>query len=200
MSVILIMVVSIVLLGLYIKDLKKVSFTTKNIVTIGMFSAISYILYMIEFIKYPQGGGITLFSMVPTMLLAILYGRGIGATGGLIFGLLKLLNGFNVVHPAQFILDYFLATMALGLAGEFGSDKKVDIVKGGLLASGLCVLSSIISGIVFFGKYAPEGMNVVVYSCIYNISSLGVEGILSTIILTLLPIKRLKKAKNLANN
>ena len=82
MTSILIILISIGLFWIYIKDINKAKFTTKEIVVIAMFSAISFILYMIQFIKYPQGGGITLFSMLPTMLLAILYGRCAGVTGG----------------------------------------------------------------------------------------------------------------------
>lgn len=199
MSSLIIIAISLVLFYLYIKDIKNNKFTTKDIVTVGMFSAISLVLYNIAFIKYPQGGGITLFSMVPTMLLSILYGRSVGVTGGLIFGLLKLLNGFNVVHPAQFLLDYLLSAMALGLAGSFGSDKK-NIIKGGLMAISLSVFASIVSGVVFFGQYAPPGMNVVLYSCIYNISSAGVEGILSVIVMAMIPISRFKKVLKLADS
>lgn len=200
MSSVVIIIISLVMLFMYAKDINKKKFATKEIVMIAMFSAISFILYMIQFIRYPQGGGITLFSMLPTMLLAILYGREAGLTGGLIFGLLKLLNGAYVVHPAQFLLDYILSNMALGLAGEFGRAKKSDMFKGCLFASSLSVLISIISGVVYFGQYAPEGMNIVLYSCIYNISSAGVEGLLSSIILVLLPIKRFQKVLKLSTN
>lgn len=200
MSSVVIIIISLVMLFMYAKDINKKKFSTKEIVIIAMFSAISFILYMIQFIRYPQGGGITLFSMLPTMLLAILYGREAGLTGGLIFGLLKLLNGAYVVHPAQFLLDYILSNMALGLAGEFGREKKSDMFKGCLFASSLSVLISIISGVVYFGQYAPEGMNIVLYSCIYNISSAGVEGLLSSIILVLLPIKRFQKVLKLSTN
>lgn len=200
MSSVVIIIISLVLLFMYAKDINKKKFSTKEIVMIAMFSAISFILYMIHFIRYPQDGGITLFSMLPTMLLAILYGREAGVTGGLIFGLLKLLNGAYVVHPAQFLLDYILSNMALGLAGEFGREKKSDMFKGCLFASSLSVLVSIISGVVYFGQYAPEGMNIVLYSCIYNISSAGVEGLLSSIILILLPIKRFQKVLKLSTN
>lgn len=200
MSSVVIIIISLAMLFMYAKDINKKKFATKEIVMIAMFSAISFILYMIQFIRYPQGGGITLFSMLPTMLLAILYGREAGLTGGLIFGLLKLLNGAYVVHPAQFLLDYILSNMALGLAGEFGREKKSDMFKGCLFASSLSVLISIISGVVYFGQYAPEGMNIVLYSCIYNISSAGVEGLLSSIILVLLPIKRFQKVLKLSTN
>lgn len=186
--------ISVVLLVLYLIDLTKHKLTIKMMTIVSMCSAISYVLYLIEFIKYPQGGGISLFSMLPVMLLSILYGRTAGLTGGFIFGLLKLLNGATVVHPAQFLLDYVLSAMALGLAGTFGTDKKIKIIFGGLFAVALSVLIYIISGVVYFGQYAPEGMNIWIYSIIYNCTSAGVEGLLSVIILAILPIKRIKKA------
>ncbi|MCD3351048.1 energy-coupled thiamine transporter ThiT [Clostridium botulinum D/C] len=188
----IIMAINILLLLIYVLQLKKEKFTTKRMVIVSMFSGLSFILYMIPFVKYPQGGGITLFSMLPTMLLAILYGNAAGLTGGAIFGLLKLINGATVVHPAQFLLDYILSTMALGLAGSFGSDKKYKIAIGGLLGVILSVLVNIISGAVYFGQYAPKGMNVWLYSTIYNGSSAGVEGIVSVVLLVILPIKRFK--------
>lgn len=184
----------------YLKGLKNTKFTTKTVVMIGMFSAISYILSMIEFIKYPQGGGISLFSMLPTMLLSVLFGNTVGITGGLIYGVLKLLKGVYIIHPAQFLLDYILPTMLLGLAGSFGKEKKSKVILGCLFAVVLSVSMNIISGCVFFGDYAPEGMNVFVYSFLYNVSSQGVEGLLSALIIGILPLERLNRAINLSSN
>lgn len=184
----------------YLKGLKNTKFTTKKVVMIGMFSAISYILSMIEFIKYPQGGGISLFSMLPTMLLSVLFGNTVGITGGLIYGVLKLLKGVYIIHPAQFLLDYILPTMLLGLAGSFGKEKKSKVILGCLFAVVLSVSMNIISGCVFFGDYAPEGMNVFVYSFLYNVSSQGVEGLLSALIIGILPLERLNRAINLSSN
>lgn len=193
----LILASCIVVLGLYFMNLNKEKITTKMIVIIGMISALSFVLYLIQFIRYPQGGGISLFSMLPVMLLAILYGRTAGLTAGMIFGLLKLLNGATVVHPAQFLLDYILSTMVLGMAATFGSDKKVNIILGSLFAVVLSVAINILSGAVYFGQYAPKGMNVWWYSTIYNCTSAGVEGILSVIIIAILPINRIRKIINL---
>ncbi len=184
-------IVAIGILLIYIIDLKKQKFNIKTVVTIAMFSAISLVLGMIQIIKYPQGGGISLFSMLPTMMLSLLYGRRVGVTGGVIFGLLKMLYDPFVVHPIQFILDYVLSNMALGLAGVFGKEKKVNIILGGLLATALSVFASVISGVIFFGSYAPEGMNLWLYSTIYNFTSGGVEGIMTTILIGFLPMKRL---------
>lgn len=185
-----IVLVSVVISCLYLVDLKKHKLNIRTMVPIAMLTALSYILHMIQFIKYPQGGGITLLSMMPIMLLSLLYGRVAGVTGGLILGLFKLLNGGFIIHPLQLLLDYIFSNMAVGLAGVFGNDKKIKIIWGCLLASSLSVFISIISGVVFFSQYAPPGMNVWVYSFIYNFTSAGVEGILTIIVISTLPIKR----------
>lgn len=178
---------------LYGISLKKNPLSTKKLVAIGMYAAIGFLLYLIHFISYPQGGGITLFSMLPIMLLSIFYGPTTGVTGGLVFGLLKILNGAFIVHPVQFLLDYILANMALGLAGVFGTNTRLKTNIGAFIAVALSVFVSILSGVVFFGQYAPSGMNIWIYSCIYNISSAGVEGILSIIFMNFLPLIKLKK-------
>lgn len=200
MSIYLIGSISIVLIILYLIDLKRHKIKTREITMIGMSVAISYVLYMIPLIRYPQGGGITLFSMLPIMLLSLVYGRTIGVTSGLIFGLLKLLNGAFIIHPVQFILDYLLSTMALGLAGSFGINKKYKILLGAFMASGLSTLICVISGAVFFGQYAPKGMNVWIYSLIYNVSSMGLEGLMTSVILALMPINLLVKRMNPGKN
>lgn len=200
MDVYLVALIEFILLALYILDLRKHKITTKEIVMIGLNVAISYVLYIIPLVRYPQGGGITFFSMLPIMLLSLVYGRTIGVTGGLIFGLLKTLNGAFIVHPVQFFLDYILANMALGLAGIFGVDKKYKIFLGSFMAGALSTFISVVSGVVFFGQYAPPDMNLWIYSIIYNVSSAGVESFLTTIALTLMPIQSLaRRMKPLSN-
>ena len=83
--------------------------------------------------------------------------------------------------------------MAFGLAGILGNDTRLKINIGSFIAVVLSVFISIISGVVFFGQYAPSGMNVWIYSCAYNISSVGVEGILSIIVMNFLPLVKLKR-------
>ena len=188
---------TLLLAVLYVKETRKTKFTTKKIVVIGIFSGISFILSMIEFIKFPQGGGIALFSMMPIMVVSLLFGKGEGLTAGLVYGLLKLLNGAYVVHPVQLLLDYVLANMVLGLAGSFGRDKKIKVVLGCLMASMLSLLCSVLSGVVFFGEYTPEGMNVWIYSIVYNFACVGIEGILCTILVVFMPLARIAKQAKL---
>lgn len=165
-------------------------------VIIAMMSGLSFMLSLIQFIKYPQGGGITLFSMLPIMILSILYGRTAGITGGLIWGFLSLLNGAYVIHPVQFFLDCLFGPMALGFTCIFGSEKKYKIILGALFAVTLSVFSYFVSGVVFFAEFAPEGMNTYLYSFLYNFTSAGVEGILCIILLSIIPLGRFKKLVN----
>lgn len=193
----LIIAFTILVVGLYINEVRKTKFTTKKIVAIGMFSGISFILSMIQFIQYPQGGGIALLSMMPIMLVSVLYGKGEGLTAGLVYGCLKLLNGAYIIHPVQLILDYILANIVLGFAGSFGIEKKSKVVIGCLIASMLSVACSVLSGVVFFGEYTPEGMNVWLYSFLYNFSCVGVEGILCSIAIAFMPLVRISKEAKL---
>lgn len=188
--------ISIVGIGLVLAhffDIRKVRFGSKKVIMIGLFASISLILYMIQFIKYPQGGGITLLSMMPIMILGIIYGRREAITCGILFGILKLLNGGMIINPAQFLLDYILPCMALGLSGIFGWDKKWKVFLGCMFVGILGTLSSTVSGAIYFGEYAPVGMNPWIYSIIYNFSSAGVETLLTSIVMMFVPLKMLKE-------
>lgn len=196
MVVYLIIAASILLLGLYLWDLRKIKLNVKRMSIIAMFSAMSFVLYLIQIVRMPQGGGISLFSMLPVILLAIIYDRQTALSAGLIFGLLKLLNGAIIVHPAQFLLDFILSTMVIGLAGMFGTEKKLNILLGAFAAMMLSTFVSVISGVVFFAQYCPEGMNLWWYSITYNYGSQGVEALLTIILMYFLPIDRLKKIAN----
>ncbi|WP_370830460.1 energy-coupled thiamine transporter ThiT [Clostridium sp.] len=191
--VIFIGAISVIIFALYFRDLKRNPLTTKKMIVIAMMSGLSFMLGLIQFVKYPQGGGITLFSMLPIMVLSLLYGRTAGVTGGLIWGLLSLLNGAYVIHPIQFFLDCLFGPMALGFTCIFGSDKKYKIILGSLFAVTLSVFSYFVSGVVFFAQFAPEGMNPYLYSFLYNFTSAGVEGILCTVLISIIPLKRFKK-------
>ncbi len=101
----------------------------------------------------PQGGSVTLGAMVPILPF--------------------------IVSPIQFLLDYPLAFGALGLAGIFSSNVVVATFTG-IFGR---FLAHFISGVVWFGEYAPEGTPVAVYSAVYNGTYLGIEFITSTILL-----------------
>lgn len=191
--IIFLTILSAIIIISYLISFKNNRMSTKEMIMASLIAAISLVLSLIHIVRYPQGGGISLFSMMPVMLFSLLYGKTAGVTAGLVFGLLSLLDGPYVIHPVQFLLDYIFPTMALGLASIFGNDKKIKIVAGSLVAVLLNVLSKVLSGVIFFGEFAPEGMGPIIYSLIYNFSTAGVEGALCIVILCILPLNRLKR-------
>jgi len=168
--------------------IKKIKFTPKLITMVGLAVALSIVLGMLKIYKMPQGGSITLGSMVPVILMAIFYGPEVGFLTGFLVGLLNLFIDPYILHPIQVLFDYPLPYMALGLAGYFKNNKYVGTVVGIL---GRYVFH-ILSGVIFFSSYAG-GQNPVIYSMIYNISYLGPDALVCFIIMSLLPIKELAK-------
>lgn len=175
-----------------------VAFTKKKpslrkMIVIALFSAMAFILSFIKIWTLPQGGSINMLPMLPVMLIAVLYGTTEGITCGLIYGVLTLITGGHIVSIAEALLDYIFACATLGLAGIVGRDKKWKILIGAIIAVFLSVFSNIISGVYFYGMYAPAGMNLWWYSIAYNFSTTGLVGVLSIVGLIALPIERLKK-------
>ncbi len=187
------LIIGIIMFIIYIREIRKTKFTTRLIFIIGIFTALAYVLNLIKFIRMPQGGSITLFSMLPVMALSLLYGKGVGLTSGILLGFLKMTDGITFIHPIQFLLDYILSNMALGFSGMFGRDNKFKIFFGCIISGFLGVMFSVISGAIFFSEFSPENMNPWIYSFIYNFSSLGVEVILTTIVMMIFPLNRIEK-------
>lgn len=185
-------VVSVVFLLFYLYEVRKIKWSTSLVVQTAMMVAISFVLSMIKFYHYPQGGSLSLASMLPLMLCGIIYGPGVGMTAGLASGLLSLMMDFYVIHPAQLMLDYFLPNMIFGLSGILGANGKIRSALGALFMSIISVGCNVLSGVVFFAAYAGE-MNVWVYSIIYNCSTNGLEALLSVAVLLLLPLERIRK-------
>lgn len=79
--------------------------------------ALGFVLSFVKLFEMPQGGSVTLASMLPIMLFAAAYGVGPGLLVGATYGLLQYLQGGWFVHPIQFLLDYPLAFAMIGLAG-----------------------------------------------------------------------------------
>lgn len=162
----------------------------RTLVMIALFAAIAFVLNSIKLFTMPYGGSVSLCSMMPIMLLAVLLGNRAGLLGGLVLGILSMINGVYIVHPAQFLLDYILPYTFLGLAGFWGYQNKGKVFLGAAIAVLLSVSCNILSGAIYFGSYAPEGMNPWIYSIVYNMMSNGLEGALSIFVLMLLPLQR----------
>ena len=126
--------------------------------------------------------------MLFVTLIGYWYGSAVGLMAGVAYGLLQMIFDTYVVSLPQVLLDYPLAFGALGLSGFF-SDKKNGLIIGYLVAITGRFLFSVLSGVVFFGMYAPEGMSPLAYSAAYNGSIIYGEGILTIIILMIPAVK-----------
>lgn len=93
--------------------------TAKSLAYAAMCVALAFVLSYIKLFEMPQGGSVTLCSMLPIMLFAAAYGVGPGMLVGAVYGLLQYLQGGWFVHPIQFLLDYPLAFALIGLAGLY---------------------------------------------------------------------------------
>lgn len=172
---------------------RKIKFTTQMITLIGLSIALSTVLQFITILKLPQGGSVTAGSMVPIILIALFYGPEVGFLTGFLFGIINFIVTPYALHPVQVLFDYPLPFMAIGIVGYFkGRDIKV-ILAGVVLAMTARFACHFISGVVFFGSYAPEGTSVYLYSLIYNGSYMGIETIISCVIIGILPLRRLSK-------
>lgn len=162
---------------------------TRILAEMIVFIALANALYLISkfylpFLHLPQGGSVTLGSMVPLLWFAMRRGLRWGVEAGIIYGLVHILyiTSADIASPTQIILDYPLAFSMLGLAGAFRR-YPVAGVGVGILGRFIC---HFISGVVFFGQYAWEGWNVYAYSLAYNATYLVPEFITSAIIIFIL--------------
>ena len=152
--------------------------------------ALSILLHQFRLYHLPQGGSVTLGSLIPLLFISFRYGAGIGAFAGFLSGLIMLLQDPFILHPIQVLFDYPLPYMAVGLAGIF----KEKIFLGTILAFVGKFICHFISGVVFFASYAPEGTSPVIYSLVTNASYIVPELIISLVLLKVLPVKRLLAA------
>ena len=147
----------------------------RAITEISVAVALAVIFNFLPLWKMPQGGSISL-EMLPILIIALRWGLKEGLLAGFVYGLLQLAFNPFIVHPIQLILDYPLPYMLLGVAGIFRNqvekykDKKINIyiISALLLGGFLRFMTHVLSGVVFFSQYAPEGTNVWIYSIIYN--------------------------------
>nr|WP_279279079.1 energy-coupled thiamine transporter ThiT [Senegalia massiliensis] len=180
------------LLIISIKKLKRFRFNIKSLTRIGIIAAISIVLYMIKIVPFPQGGGFSLLSVLPIMILSSIFGIKEGIICGIIVGALK-----SVIqppfYPLQLPLDYFGGMIVIAFTPIFGTKTKSRLIFGATLAGTLSILFSVLSGVIFFGQFAPEEMNTWIYSITYNLLGYGIEVLLSIIVLAIIPLRHLSK-------
>jgi thiamine transporter len=158
----------------------------KKLVFGGMCVALSFILSYFKIFSMPQGGSITVASMLPLILYAFVCGPVAGITAGVAYGFLQFFQDAYSAHWMSIFLDYPLAFGCLGLAGCIPSKFKsleVRFVLASLVAVVGRLIMHVLSGAIFFHMYAPEGMNPWFYSLfVYNGPFMSVEFVLVVLI------------------
>jgi thiamine transporter len=167
----------------------KVTFSTKIIAEIVVFVSLATVLSYLKLFSLPQGGSVTAASMVPIIWLALRRGPKVGLFAAAVYGLVQLLIGPYIFHPAQVLLDYPIAFGMLGLAGFFQKRPFLG-VNVGIIGR---FLAHFFSGIIFFADYAPEGMHPAIYSAVYNGGYLLVELAISIYVVYLLQENKVLK-------
>ena len=163
--------------GAFLLDMKnKGGFDSKCIALAGICVALSFALSYIKLFSMPQGGSITLASLLPVMLFSYVYGTKKGVFVGLIYGMMQAMQDPYLIHPAQFLLDYPIAFAMVGFAGAFKNlhalDKlpQIKFALGAIVAGALRFFSHVLSGVFAFGAYALDAGNdnFWAYSTVYN--------------------------------
>ena len=145
---------------------------TKKLVTSSMLLAIAVVLSIIQPFSLPFGGGVTIASMAPICIIAILYGTKQGLFAGAVYGVIQMLMGAKTVAAffmpgdsqmtvfaavSVCLMDYIIAYTVIGFAGVFKTKIKnttVAVTLGTVFALCLRYIVHIVSGAIFFGSWA----------------------------------------------
>ncbi|WP_303857389.1 energy-coupled thiamine transporter ThiT [Aminicella lysinilytica] len=190
--VICVIIVIFLLILIPRKDQKNKKADVKAMTISALLVAIAMVLGQIQLFRMPQGGGITLLSMLPIALCSYYLGTRRGIMAGMCLGLLNLIFGPYVIHPLQLLLDYPIAFGAMGMGGIFRNQNN-GLTKGYLFGVFCRYICAVVSGIVFFGAYAPANFNSVTWSLWYNLTYLGVEAAITVVVISLPPVKKALK-------
>ena len=168
---------------------------TRVLVECALMIAAGTVLAQIKIFEMPFGGAVTLLSMLPFILVSFRHGVKWGLATGFVDSLLQMLTGFYM-PPAGTVaavigvvlLDYVLAFTALGAADWFASRFKNRLTGVAVGSAAVCAMRFVcswVSGAWLWGSYQSsyewaQGLNVWVYSLIYNGSSILPELALTT--------------------
>ncbi len=183
----------------------------------GIFIALATILSFLPVYQMPMGGSVTLASMLPILLIGIMFGYKWGLGTSVVYMTIQLLQAIikgNVfvycvsadalrsilIVTLCVLFDYVVPFGILGLSA-FARPKEGKRINIGKVCATFSViifirfLCHLITGVVIWGQWAPEGMGKLVYSLIYNgqymLPELVITIAISALILSSRQIERL---------
>lgn len=176
----------------------KTTISTKQLVFSAIAMALAIVTSYMKLANLPFGGSVTFFSMFFIVLIGYWYGAKAGLMTAFAYGFLQFVLDPVFYSIPQMIIDYPLAFGALGLSGFF-SNKNYGLWTGYIVAVFGRYVFAVLSGVIFFAHYAPEGMPVLLYSLGYNATYIVPEAIATLIVISLPPVtSALKHVKQMA--
>lgn len=180
--------------------------TIKRITESAIFIAIGTVLSLFTFQgPWALGGGITVCSMLPLIMIAQRYGTKWGVFTSLIYSALQMILGINNVQYAPtalsaagiILFDYILAYTFLGFSSCFNNlvrDRRKAIVLGIVVTFLGRFLCHFISGILIWEALFPNelGWASPIWSLAYNGSYMLPEILITSVVayLSYKPLKR----------
>ena len=154
--------------------------TVRRLVESALMIAVATVLSLIK-IDLPFGGGVTIVSMLPLILISHRYGWKWGLATAFVYSIAQLVLGLdNVAYAENFLmgagivlLDYVIAYTVIGLSGIFGKSRAAVAI-GIAVTFTLRFLCHLVTGAWIWGVWMPEqfmGMpmtNPWIYSFLYN--------------------------------
>lgn len=176
----------------------KKTITTRKLVESAMLIAVATVLSVIK-IDMPMGGGLTICSMLPLVIVSHRYGWKWGTVTAFVYSALQLLLGMDNVRYASSVimavgivlLDYILAYTVIGLSGLGGKlfkNPRTGLAVGIAGTFFLRFMCHFITGVWIWDALWPNefGMASVVYSLVYNGWYMAGELILTEIVALLI--------------
>ena len=162
----------------------KKNITARKLVESALFIAIATVLSLVK-IDLPFGGGVTVVSMLPLIVVSHRWGWKWGVVSAFVFSVLQLILGLdNVGYAASFVmamgivfLDYVIAYTVIGLSGVFDvfmGKGRAAVAVGIAVTFVLRFVCHLVTGAWIWGVWMPEEfMNMTmtnewVYSALYN--------------------------------
>ena len=162
--------------------MSQTKFKTQRLTTSAVMIALATILAMvcaiIPFLNLPFGGGFTVASMLPIIVIAYMYGMKWGFFTAGVYSVIQIVmdlylgKGSTIMAlfmpnsddfmgygaaVAILVIDYLVAYTLLGFGGIFRNkikNKAVALSLGAVLALSLRYIAHIISGYIFYGAWA----------------------------------------------
>lgn len=163
---------------------------TRTLVECALMIAVGTVLAQIKIFEMPNGGSVTLVSMLPFILVSFRHGTKWGLATGFVNSLLQMLLGFYAPPSrtvwgffGMIMLDYVLAFTLLGLAGAFAKRFQNRLLGVAAGTAAVCVirfLCSYLSTVFVWFSTAPEGMPVWLFGITYNGAYMLPELVLTT--------------------